>query len=47
MSQKGDKEASDGFWPRTEDGPSTKLMRGPKKGVLQLVTKPKTVHMQA
>ena len=45
--QKGDKEASDGFWPQIEEGPSTKLKRGPKHGVLQLVTKPKTVHMQA
>ena len=47
MGQKGDKEASDGFWPQIEDGPSPKLKRGPKHGVLQLVTKPKTVHMQA
>ena len=47
MGQKGDKEASDGFWPQTEEGPSTKLKRGPKNGVLQLVTKHKTVLMQA
>mgnify|MGYP003702773847 CR=1 FL=1 len=47
MGQKGDKEASDGFWPQKEEVPSTKLKRGPKHGILQLVTKPKTVHMQA
>ena len=47
MGQKGDKEANDGFWSQTEEGPSKTLKRGPKHDSLQLVTKPKTVHMQA
>ena len=47
MGQKGDKEASDGFWPQKKECPSTKLKRGPEHGILQLETKSKTVHMQA
>ena len=47
MGLKRDKEASDGFWPQTEEGPSTMLKRGPKHGILQFMTKPKTMHKQA
>ena len=38
MGQKGDKEASDGFWPQTEEGPSTKLNRGSKLSTSQFKT---------
>ena len=47
MGLKRDKEASDGFWPQIEEGPSTMLKRGLKNDILQFMTKPKTVQKQA
>ena len=47
MGQKRDKEASDGFWPQTQEGPSIMLKRGPKYGILQLMIRPKKVHKYA
>ena len=47
MGQKGDKEASDGCWPQTEEGPLTKLKRDPKNYIFQLMDRPKTVYKNA
>ena len=42
-----DKEASEVFWPQTQEGPSTKLKRDPKHGILQLMARPKTAYIRA